>query len=475
MSEDVAKNTAYMTVASVVQKVIAFVYFTLVARFIGAEGTGKYFFALSFTTIFVIFVDMGLTNVLIRESSKFKDKAQKYFSNVLSAKIILGFLSYLAACIVINIMNYPEVTRHLVYLSGITMLFDSLHKSVYGTIRALGSLKWESFGMVGSQLITLVLGTIFLFLDFPLIFLILAFTIPSSLNFLYSSYILTKKYGIKIAPVYNKNILIKLGKIAAPFALAAIFARGYSYLDTVILSKLKGSRAVGLYSIPRKIANAFQFLPMALVASIYPKFSKFYAKNQKKLSDLFEKSVKYMLLLALPIAIGIFILAPEIIHTFYTKEYTNSIKPLRILVLSVIFTFMASPIGSFLNACDRQKTQTKIVGITLVVNVVLNFILIPQIGVAGAAWAAFISNIILASLGYFFAARITKISHIYLLKTKIKALISVIIMGILVWYVNIYLHFAFSILLGTVIYPLMLFLVQVIDKEQIKDALNIIK
>jgi O-antigen/teichoic acid export membrane protein len=475
MSEDVAKNTAYMTIASVAQKVISFIYFTLVARLVGAEGTGKYFFALSFTTIFVIFIDMGLTNVLIREASKFKQKAQTYFSNVFGVKLVLSILVYLGAIIVINVMGYPEVTRNLVYLSAVTMVFDSLHKTNYGTIRSLGNLKWEAYGMVASQAITLLLGSIFLIYDFPLIFLILAFTIPSCLNFIYSSFVLNKKYKIDLQPKLRKNIIKKLGKIAAPFALAAIFARGYSYLDTVILSKLAGDKAVGWYSIPRKIANAFQFFPMALVASLYPKFSEHYKNSKEELTGLFEKSIKYMLLLAVPISVGIYIIAPEIINTFYTKEYLKSVLPLRILVLSIIFSFVAMPIGSFLNACDRQKTQTTIVGIVLVVNIVLNFLLIPKLGVEGAAWAALVGNFVLAVGGYFFVAKIADISHSYLLKTKLKVLLSAIIMGILVWYVNIYMHFVFSIFAGILVYPAMLFLTETINKSQVREAISLIR
>jgi len=127
----VAKNTAYMTMASVLQKMISFVYFMIVARSLGAEGTGKYFFALSFTTIFVIFVDLGFTNVLIREGSKLKEKLSQYVSSILYIKAFLALLTYMVAVVTINLMGYEIETKYLVYISGITMIFDSLHLSLY--------------------------------------------------------------------------------------------------------------------------------------------------------------------------------------------------------------------------------------------------------------------------------------------------------------------------------------------------------
>ncbi|MFA4831724.1 MAG: oligosaccharide flippase family protein, partial [Patescibacteria group bacterium] len=97
MNTSIAKNTAFMTMASIGQKVVAFVYFTLIARQIGAEGTGKYFFALAFTTVFVVFVDLGFTNVLVREAAKAKEKMQQFFSTVIAIKIVFGILTYVAA------------------------------------------------------------------------------------------------------------------------------------------------------------------------------------------------------------------------------------------------------------------------------------------------------------------------------------------------------------------------------------------
>lgn len=470
MSEKVAKNTAYMTIASVLQKVIAFIYFTLIARYVGAEGTGKYFFALSFTTIFVIFVDMGFNNVLIREAAKMKDKIQKFFSTVISAKILFAIFTYIAAVVTINLMGYPEQTKHLVYLSAVTMIFDSFHQSIYGTLRAIGDLRWEAIGIVGSQLLTLTMGSYFLFFGYPLIFLILAFTIPSIINVVYSGSVLFFYYNIKFKPEFHKQTFLHLGRIAVPFALAAIFERVYSHVDTVILSKMAGNESVGWYSIPKKISNAFRFFPSALIAAIYPRFSEHFKNNKEKLSFLFERGMKYLLIIAFPVSIGIIILAPDIIVHIYTEEYLKSILPLRILMISMIFSFIGFLTGGMLNACERQKTQTAIVGVTMVVNIILNFLLIPKLGILGAAIAALVGNGILALVGYYFIPKITDISHSFLFKNTLKLLLSVIIMGISVWYVNMYVHYIYAIVVGAVVYPAMLFTTRTVTLYQIKQA-----
>jgi len=464
-----------MTIASVGQKVISFVYFTLIARNIGAEGTGKYFFALSFTTVFVVFIDLGLTQVLIREGAKSKEKLQKYFSSVIFTKIFLGVITYLMALLVINIMGYPVETKHLVYLSAVTMLFDSIHLTIYGVLRAIGNLKYEAIGVIGSQLVTLVLGTTFLYLKFPLIYLIAAFTIPSFLNVLYSSIVLYKKYKIRLQAKLDKQVLRFMALVAIPFAFTAIFGRVYSYIDSILLSKLAGDIAVGWYSIPYKITYAFQFMPLALVAALYPKFSEYFITDKKRLAFVFERAIKYLMVIVFPITIGIGILSRDIILSLYTAEYMNSILPLQILLAGLVFSYVSFPIGAFLNACNRQVTQTVIVFFVMVINIILNLILIPRIGVVGAAISALIGNLCLTVFGYSIMPSITKISHWFLFKSFLQIFLSAVVMGIGVYFINQISHYTIAILIGAVIYPAMLFVTRSITVRQLKEALVLVK
>jgi O-antigen/teichoic acid export membrane protein len=87
--------------------------------------------------------------------------------------------------------------------------------------------------------------------------------------------ILILRHGIFPIPQFNKNYLFDLALIGWPFTLAAIFARIYSFADSIILSKLAGDTVVGWYSIAYKITFAFQFVPLALTAALYPKLSQY--------------------------------------------------------------------------------------------------------------------------------------------------------------------------------------------------------
>ncbi|OGH77042.1 MAG: hypothetical protein A3G08_00065 [Candidatus Magasanikbacteria bacterium RIFCSPLOWO2_12_FULL_47_9b] len=474
MSQSVAKNTLFMTGASVVQKIISFAYFTLVARSIGAEGTGKYFFALSFTTIFVVFVDLGLTNIFIREGAKGREYIQKYFSAILALKGIFSIVAYLAVLASITLMGYSAETRQLVYLSGITMIFDSFHLTGYGVLRALGRLRYEAIGIIMSQLLTLVLGSLFLMLRMPLVFLILAFTIPSAINLGYVFFIVYKKFHIIPMPRFDALTSQFLIPLAVPFALAAIFARLYSSADTILLSKLAGDTAVGWYSIPYKITFAFQFIPLALIAALYPKLSQYFVSNKERLVQLFILGMKYLFLVSLPIAIGIGILARDIIFLLYTPEYEPSVLPLQILIASLVFSFVSFSTGAMLNACNRQKIQTTILGFVMVANILLNVLLIPRLGITGAAIAAFIGNMLLAILGYIFVSKIAPLPHQKICFDFSKILIAGLAMGLVVFYMKTHVPLVLAVAIGVCVYPFCLFLTRALTHDHLKEAWGLV-
>ncbi len=475
MNQSIAKNTAFMTFASIAQKIISFVYFTLIARSLGVEGTGKYFLALSFTTIFVVFVDLGMTNVLVRESAKVRQNIQKYLSTVLSVKLLFGIFSYCGVFILSSFLYSDRELEHLIWLSGVTMLFDSFNLSVYGVLRALGDLRFESISITLSQFFSFVLGSVFLFFHLPLIFLILAFTIPSAINSIFSAVIVFKKYRVKPFPAFDKATFIFLWKITIPFALAAIFARVYSYIDTILLKQFLGDSAVGFYSTPYKITFAFQFIPLALIAALYPRFSEYFVHQKEKLSTIFQDSLKYLLILSVPIAFGIAVLAEDILVFLYTEEFLPSVLPLQILILSLIFSFLSFPLGALLNACNKQATQTKIVGLVMLFNIGLNLILIPLFGVTGAALSAFAGNALLAIVGYAFVGSVLRVDQNRMLKNLFRVFLSGGIMTITVWFTNFFVHFILSIFCGAFIYIGMLFLSKALSIAEVQEAFRMLK
>ncbi len=470
----VTQNAAFMASASVVQRLISFAYFAIVASVIGVDNLGKYGVALSAATIFVVFVDFGLTNVLIRDSAQRKENTEANLRTVLGAKLFSGILSYIALIIFAWVLGYDKELMILVGVAGITMLSDSLHLSFYGALRAHGRLKWEAYGVVLSQLCTLILGTLFLFLKLPLVFLMLAFLVPSLLNAMYAGLLVKKKLDVQLLPRISKTDIRRMLTISFPFALAAIFARIYANADVLMVKQFLGDTASGWYQVPYKIAYAFQFVPLAMVAALYPRFSEDFASNKQRLADTFERALLYLLLVSLPIAVGIAILAPDIILTFF-PEYAPSIVTLQVLIFSIIFSYVSFPVGSLLNACHKQGHQTAIVGVIMVLNILLNFFLIPKYGVVGAAISTLICNAVLFFLGSFIAHHIVALPLKRFFSYLIRLILATVIMGLVAYLINQETHFILAIVGGTVTYLILLFLLRIITAHEMQMLRTLFK
>ena len=204
---NIAKNTSYFTLALILQKIISFGYFIIIARAIGPENLGKYYFAISFTTVFSIFIDIGMSSVLIREVAKYQERAYNYLRNIIGLKLMLSVLSGGIVFILINLMGYPSLTKDLVYLSSLAMVLDSFTLVFFSVSRGFHNLSYESFAVAGYQLITLVLGVTFLKAGFSLRWLMGAVVIASLINFCYAAGLVVIKWQLTLWPALKYNFI----------------------------------------------------------------------------------------------------------------------------------------------------------------------------------------------------------------------------------------------------------------------------
>ena len=243
------------------------------------------------------------------------------------------------------------------------------------------------------------------------VFLLLGVLFVASLfNMIFSGIILTRKFKIKIKFYFSKELAKKILLIALPFALAAIFAKVYAYIDTFLLKMFLGDEEVGFYSIAYKITFALQFIPLAFVASLYPAFANYFKEDYENLKRVFIKSFNYLAFIAIPVAFGVIALADIIVAKLYTSEFSFSVLPLQVLIASIPFLFVNFSLSSFLNATNRQKINTRNLGIIMVFNIVANIILIPEIGIWGAALASSLSTLFLFGLNLFAVLRVIKVA-----------------------------------------------------------------
>jgi len=469
MAYTVSQNTSLYTTASILQKAVSFIYFTIVARLIGVENTGHYFFALSFAAIFTVIADFGLAAVLTRETARYPDQTEGYLTTVLWTKIAFGLGSWVLMIGAAYALGYDPILKKLILVAGLTMVFDNLHNVFFGVFRAHRNLLIESIGIIMSQTITMAVGLFALWNHWPLWSLIAAYTIASATTVIFAAIAAQRVYKLHYRLAFDTAILKSFINIAIPFGVAGILLRLYSYADSIIMSKLLDPVYLGWWSVSYKITFAFQFLPVALSASIYPVMSSWMITNREKIGELFVKAWRYLFLIVFPLTFGLGAIAEPLIVKLYGAAYLPSVTVLRILLFSLVFGFLSFVTGATLNATNNQKKQTTLLAVTLVTNVLLNLLLIPLFTIRGAAFAALIGNIILAVGGFVLVKKTVAIKTSELWDYGFNAFWPAAVMGIaalvLLKIMNLWLVIAISVLL----YVVLLYVSGGLTKELVQE------
>lgn len=473
-SAKIAKNTTYLTIASIVQKIVSFAYFGYLANALGDELLGQYSFALTFTSIFIIFMDFGLGPLLTREAAKDEDHINTWYSRVLSIKMVLIVLSLVAlvASIFIGEHFFEQITRddtHLVLFGALIIIFDTITFTFFSVMRALKRLQWEAMSIVIYQTTILVAGIAALKLELPLVYVLGALLIGSLVQTLFMGAVVRFKAKIRFTFAWNFAEAKKYVAIAAPFAIAGIIFRLNGSADVVMLKTMVGNSYAGWYSLAFKLAFALTVLPGAFIASYYPAVSSYYKHAKEQLAPTFENAFFYMVILSFPISVGVIVLGDDVIQAVWSGgTWNTSVQPLWILMCALPFIFFNYPVGNFLNAVDKQKLNTLNMGIALLINIVLNALLIPRYTFNGAAIAALVSSIVLVLLGMPWVYATARFSIKFVIQKLFLVGVAAGSMGFILFFIQYNYHLLVLIPLGVIIYTAMLFAVGAITPNEMQ-------
>ena len=465
----IAKNTFVLTSAEAINKLLSLVLYIAIANYLRVTGYGQFSFIMTLLAIFTVLANFGLDKLTIREVAKDKEKTQSYVALMLKLKVFLALATYIILIACIHLSGKPKIVISGVHLIGLSIIFIALSNTFLAIFNAHERLEIHAVLLVVIKL--LILGLVFLtiYLKYGLLFILGVYAIGEFLRLLLAGIIYRKNFYVRkikqFTPLSYKKTLIT----AAPFVIIGIASLIYMHIDKVMLSFMKGDEPVGWYSAAFTLLLGLMFIPRSYGISVFPAISR-YAKDSDKLLNIsWQKSVKFLLIVSLPVTVGVILLAGRFIHLFYHSGYENSINALKILMLTIPWIFVNSINMYLLYAANRQKQATFIVLISTAVNIILNLFLIPKFSYIGASWATVIAEIINVFMFFgfiYFVLNLNARIH----KILLKPLLASIIMGTFIYYFK-FLNLAFLIFASGAIYIGILILLKVFD-EQDKEILK---
>lgn len=464
----VSKNSAVVLAAELSSRAVSFLFLLYLARTLGASQFGLYSVAVNFVTILAILYDVGVRSIVMREVARYRHEAARFYHNLLTAKLLFVLIGYgviVLASMAIGSSTSFVLLVSLVAVQYVFVSFDEFHMSFFN---ALEIRKYEAALRVAQKLLYAGMGllTLTFFGDLHV------FVVGSVLAALLTSILgvmMMSRYVVPPRIELDMHFVREQLNQSWPFALSSVAIGLYFYMDSVLVARIAGEEAAGYYNAAYRILEAFMVIPFAIVGSINPLLSRFFVDDKERMKRIYRFSLKVMLSLGLPIAVGGTVLAPRLIELLYGQQYGPSSPALAVLVWAIAIIFLNTVVSSTLNAMNRQRTWLVILSIAAVLNIVLNLVFIPVYGFMAAAVITVLTEL------FVLVAISLVIRHVvgplHLVVDQGRIFLAATLLGFLLYSVReSSLLVAFSLALGA--YPLFLLMVRAWNRSEFSIAVE---
>src|SRR3989344_8679109 len=387
-------NTLIQFSGKIITVVLGFLTVGLLTRYLGTSGYGDFTLVFAYMSFFGVFADFGLQLAIVRELSQKSIRAEKIYGTYFWIKLALIVASTVFALILLIFFPYSNSLKIGIVIGALAVGIGGL--SGYGTAIFQSKVRLDLVTYIDilSRLVSVILIVIFIFIKLNFYYIVSTVLIGNLAAFLATIYLL--KRNIKFDFKYDPKLAKKIIKWSIPIGLTSFFSLAYFKIDTIMLSVMKGSTDVGIYSLSYKILENILTLWGLYMASVYPLLAKLRGNSeQKNVLDLLKSSTLIAIFLSFFVILLGFIFAPVIVNIFGGLSFEASIVPFKILLFSLPIFFINNILYNFYLV--ERKVKLIIMGMffTLAINFFLNVFFISKYSYIGAAYVTIISEVAL--------------------------------------------------------------------------------
>jgi O-antigen/teichoic acid export membrane protein len=394
----VTKNIVLLVASTTISKLSAMAVAVVMARLLGVEHFGLYAFALALANLLSLLPNFGFDPLVSRDVAKDSSLAGQFLGDIVVLKVALSAVTLLIVAAIIALTSFDPTRQTVIALAVGIMLVESFLNFFSSFYRAYQVLEYEAVVQIALALFHTAVGLLVLYLGYGLI----PFLLWRLIGFVGGTAIAYHLLAAKLVrPVFSLRVsaLRELLRRALPLAIVSLFVATYVRIDMVLLSLMRGDLATGWYSAAQRPVGIFAFLPAAFVGAILPAMSRM-GHTTSDLSQYCEQMIKYLLILALPLAIGLGLLADKAIVLLYGRAYAPAIPALQILAWSLAVTFVNHGLSTALMAVGEEKRFMAITGWGAAFNLGTNLVFIPLLGHVGASLTTLASELFVLVLAY---------------------------------------------------------------------------
>ena len=457
------KNAFYSVLKVFLTLLFPLITFPYASRILLPEGIGKVNFANSIISYFIMLASLGIGGYATREAAKIRDDKKaltKLFKEIITINLICCIIAYILFFLSLFFVPKFHEYRDLLLVCSIKIIFSVL--GIEWLFTANEEFKYITIRSFIIQLFSLLYLFIFVKTRNDIIhYAIFGILTAVGCN-LFNFFLLGKYLDFSYKPVLE--IKKHLKAIVIFFGMSVV-TRVFTMLDTTMLGFLSNDTQVGYYTASTKLIHMVVSMLAALTAVLLPRLTNYAHNNDSdSFKDLVNKSSNIIILLAIPMASGLFILAKPLLLLLGGEKYLPSIISMRILSPILLSISLGSLIGGqILPAIGLEKKVFYSYIVGAITNITFNSILIPKYGTIGAATASILAESVVTCIQLFFVRKlvINKTFIITILQSLLASSIMICLIYILNKFIsNILLQTIISFLVGCLTYSLILIIVR---------------
>lgn len=375
-SHIVARNsivllTRYLAVAGMNAVLVLFL-----PRYLGDTGLGQLQFALSFASLFVPGVALGVRQFLIKEVARDRSQVPNYLGSAIGLRLVTAGLVFSVIIIFSHVDQRLHEARWVLYMAALGMIATAFAHLMATVLNGLEDMTGPAAGEILDKLVVVAAGIIVLVLGLGVLAYACVLLAGALAQFAFNATYLNRRFPLRLDFCMPRIKMLVLGGM--PYLLMGFLLNVYHHTDVVMLRFYTQSEVVGWYAAALQLYRSVEFLPAILTTALLPTLARVHSTSPDGLAVMARKSIAVGVVVIVPLALGISLLSDEVIRFLpYPESFQNSALLLRILALTIPVTAMLTILGTIAVAVDRQRAWAIALLGTVALNVVLNAVSIP--------------------------------------------------------------------------------------------------
>lgn len=394
----VVSNAKWMIAEQAVQMLVSFIIGMITARYLGPSNYGVINYCYAYTAFFTAIAGLGIEAIVVKELIAQPEKQQEIVGTSIVLRCLAGFLSMAS---ILMILFFVDAGDQLVITVGLlqsmVLVFKAFEIIDFWFQSKLQS-KYASILKSISYVIVACYKVYILVVAKPVEW----FAFSTSLDFLIIAILLTGAYfkrggeGFR----FDKGIAKVLLSQGYHYIISNLIITIYAQMDKVMIKHMMSESDTGLYSAAIMICTYWVLVPTAIINSVRPVLMELKKDgNEEGYKRRFSQLYSLLIWLGIAVSIVITLLSSFVMKIVYGAEYITAAGALSIAIWYTTFSTLGVARGNWLVCEDKNQYAKWFVLFGAVVNVVLNYLLIPVMGIEGAALATLITQIVVCFVG----------------------------------------------------------------------------